>query len=46
MVGRLVAVLGVPTVQRGAPEKMCIAAKPGYRGCELVNRLEKARQQA
>ncbi len=29
------------------PEKMCIAAKPGYRGCELVNRrLEKAQQQA
>jgi hypothetical protein len=31
----------------GDPEKMCIAAEPGYRGCELVNRrLEKARQQA
>jgi hypothetical protein len=22
----------------GDPEKMCIAAQPGYRGCELVNR--------
>ena len=34
---------GCRRFSHGDPEKMCIAAKPGYRGCELVNqRLERA----
>jgi hypothetical protein len=34
---------GCRRFSHGDPEEMCIAAKPGYRGCELVNqRLETA----
>ena len=29
---------GCRRFSRGDPEEMCIAAKPGYRGCELLNR--------
>ncbi len=29
---------GCRRFSRGDPEKMCIAAAPGYRGCDLVNR--------
>jgi hypothetical protein len=37
--------LGCRRFSRGDPDKMCIAAKPGYHGCALVNRrLEAAPQ--
>ncbi len=29
---------GCRRFSRGDPQKMCIAAQPGYRGCQLVNR--------
>ncbi len=34
---------GCVRFSHGDPEKMCISAQPGYRGCALVNRwLEKS----